>query len=223
MVESQVFQQYPEIKREQVVIGFTSIRPSSVDLQFSSPYKDIAKSIFQELGQAIKDNDYSNLPTPSYRACNAVLLFAKKYRCNAEFVHQNKGKTVLATITPETKIERPSVLKGETVVYAKVIRTGGKEPKVEIETIDGRTLFCDASYEIAKTLGSKLYQTVGLIGIAEWDSRLNNIVEFSVKDVTEYVKISLKEAIHKLAEVSGKYYADIDDVDKYISETRGSS
>ena len=119
-------------------------------------------------------------------------------------------------------MENPPLLKGETTIYARVVRTGGKEPKVEIETVDGRTLFCDAPLDITKTLGTRLYQIVGLIGVAEWDIELNNIEQFSIKDVTDYEQVPIKEAMRKLAEVTRTYYMDINDVEQHISNLRGS-
>lgn len=223
MVESKVLKNFPDIKRDKVVIGFTNIRASSVDLQFYSPYKDTAKSSFQEIGQAINNNNYSSLPEPSFKACGIISAFSKKYKCNAEFIHQNGKKIVLAKITQNTKIERPRPLKGETTVYAKVIRVGGKEPKVEIETVDNITLYCDAPFDVTKKLGTKLYQIVGLVGIAQWDFSLNNIESFSIKEITEYEKIPFKQAMDELSNVTREYYSNITDVDQYISELRGPS
>ncbi len=140
----------------------------------------------------------------------------------AELVHQDGKRKLIAVITPDTKIERPKPLRGDTTVYATIIRAGGVDPKVELNTINGRTLYCDAPYDITKLLGTKLYQMVGLIGIAEWDIDLNDIEEFTIKDVIDYEKIPFKDAIHELAEITKPYYADIGDVEKYISTIRGS-
>jgi len=104
-----------------------------------------------------------------------------------------------------------------------VVRVGGKEPKVEIETIDGLTLFCDASLEITTKLGSKLYQTVGLTGTAQWDYSLINIESFKISGVTDYERVSLRQAFNELANLTRGYYAEIKDVDNYISELRGSN
>lgn len=221
MVEAQVFQTHPEVKKDQIVIGFTNIRAASVDLQFYSAYNKIAESSFQELGHAIELNKFTGLPGPSFKAVIAVSAFSRKYKCDAEIVHQNKKRTVLAKITPDTKIEQPSPLRGETTIYAKVVRVGGKEPKVEVETVDGYTLYCDAPLEVVTNLGSKLYQVVGLMGIAKWDQGLNNIEEFSIKDVTQYQKVSFKRAMDELAEATKQYYSDVSDVSKYISDLRG--
>ena len=220
LIEAQVQKDIPGIKKEQVVVGFTNIKASSIDLEFRSPYKEAARSSFQNAGIAINENDYTKLPSPAFNALETISVFNRKHNCTATLATINGQKAVLAIITPETKIQRLHVLKGETTVYAKVVRTGGKEPKVEIETIDGRTLFCDAPLEVTIALGTKLYQTVGLIGIAEWDYALNNIIQFSIKDVAEYEQKPFKDAMEELADATRKYYSGISEVEKHISTIR---
>lgn len=122
-----------------------------------------------------------------------------------------------------TVLSRPPALIGETTIYAKVIRVGGQKPKVEVETVNGDTLFCEASIDITTKLGTRLYQIVGLVGTAIWDSELNNIEQFSIKDVTEYANTSIKEAMNELSRLTKEYYSNIDDVEEYISEIRGSN
>ena len=146
-----------------------------------------------------------------------------KYQCAAELSLNNGVRNLIAEITPDMKIERPPALKAETVIYARVVRVGGKEPRVEIETVDGKTLFCAATRDITTKLGTKLYQIVGLIGIAEWDIDLDNIEQFSIKDVTDYEKKPFKEAMDELAKATSPFYSDIANVDDYISKLRGSS
>jgi len=222
MIESQVYQKHPEIKKEQVIIGFTRIKSSSIDLQFRSPLPEITFPAFSEIGRGINQRDFSNLPSVSYKAFGIISAFTKKQQCTAELIHQDGKRKSIAVITPDIIIKRPQPLKGETIVYATVVRVGGKEPKVEIETINGCTLFCDAPYEVTKKLGTKLYQTVGLIGIAEWDLDLIDIEQFEIKDVIDYEQIPIKDAINELAKITRTYYSDIIDVEKYISSIRGS-
>jgi hypothetical protein len=114
------------------------------------------------------------------------------------------------------------LLRGDTTLYAKVVRVGGKEPKVELETLDHRILYCDASLDITKALGSKLYQIVGLLGLAQWDNEQDIIVDFTIKDVTEFANIPFSEAINELSDATKQYYSDVEDVEKYISSMRGS-
>jgi len=223
MVETRIFQDHPEVDKGQVIISLVNIKSESLGLQFRSPTSDYALNAFRELGNAIRVSDTISLPPKSRNALSNIVKFTKNKKCASELILSDNGsREILATITPDTKIEHPPLLIGETTVYAKVVRTGGKEPRVEIETIDERTLFCDAPLDITKKLGTKLYQIVGLIGVAEWDTELNNIEQFSIKDVTDYEQVPIKEAMRELSEATKTYYSDIDDVEQHISTLRGS-
>jgi len=224
VVESNVFEEHPELDKNQLIIGLVNVKSDSLGLQFQSPLPEYAQSGFRVLGDAVSSENTISLSPRSRNALTNIVRFTRNKRCTTDLIisDNNHRREILATITPETRIDNPAFLKGETIVYARVVRTGGKEPKVEIETINGRTLFCDAPLEVTKMLGTKLYETVGLIGVAEWDTELNNIEQFSIKDVTDYEQIPLKEAMRELAEVTKEFYKDIDDVGKYISNIRGS-
>ena len=222
MLETRIFQDHPELDKGQLIIGLVKVKSESLGLQFQSPIPEYAQKAFREVGNSVKTGDTISLPPKSRNALSNIVRFTRNKKCTTDFIISSNGfQELLATITPETKVEYPPLLRGDTTVYAKVVRTGGVEPKVELETVDGRTLFCDAPLEITKFLGTKLYQIVGLIGIAEWDSELNNIEQFSIKDVTDYEKVSLKEAMHALTEATKTYYADVDDVEQHISTLRG--
>lgn len=223
MVESQVYKKHPELKKDQLILGFTNIESSSIGLQFRSPLPDIANSALQDVGQGIQKRDFSSLPSSSYRDINTIIAFTRKYHCAAELSLNNGERNLIAEITPELRIERPPALKAETLIYARVVRVGGKEPRVEIETVDGKTLFCAATRDITTRLGTKLYQVVGLIGVAEWDIDLDNIEQFSIKDVTDYEKVPFKEAIDELAKTTSPFYSNITNVTEYISKLRGLS
>ncbi len=223
VIEASIFQDHPEIDKGQVIISLVNIKSESLGLQFRSPLPEYAQNAFRVLGHAVSSETTISLPPKSRSALSNIVRFTRNKKCTTDLIIASNGhrREVLATITPDTKIGKLPFLKGETTIYAKVFRTGGKEPRVEIETVDGQTLFCDAPLEITKLLGTKLYEVVGLIGVAEWDTELNNIEQFSIKDVTNYEKVSLKNAMNELGEHTRAYYSDIVDVEKYVSELRG--
>ena len=224
IIESSVFQDHPEIDKGQVIIGLVSIKAESLGLQFQSPLPEYTQNAFRVLGDAVSSGNTISLPPKSRNALSNIVKFTRNKKCTTDLIISDNGRhrEILATITPETKVDNPSLLRGETTVYARVVRTGGKEPKVEIETVDGRTLFCDAPLDVTKVLGTRLYEIVGLMGIAEWDVELDNIEQFSIRDVTDYEHTSIKDAMHELAEATKAYYTNINDVEKHISDIRGS-
>lgn len=134
----------------------------------------------------------------------------------------NGRRKVLATITPETTLARRAKLSGETTIYGQVIRVGGREPRVMVELLSGQTVFCDTNEDIAKKLGSRLYTTVGLFGVAQWDGESLKLEQFTIKDVTTYEELPLEDVMNQLAKAVGVYYGDVTDVEKYISDIRGS-
>lgn len=221
-IEAYVFKQHPEIDQEQVVIGLTNIRPDSIDLEFSSPIPDIVTEAFQRVGGAVATNDFSLLPNASFVALDELASFNRKHKCNTDFVIRNGSRKIVATITPETRFQKPKRLNGITTVYGKVIRVGGRTPRVMIGLLNGKTLFCETKQDIAESLGSKLYKTVGLTGKAFWDSSLN-IEDFTIQEVIPYEDKSFGEAIRILSESASSYYDDVADVDRFISEMRGCS
>ena len=220
MVESQVFREHPEIDKEQVILGFVNIKSESVDLQFVSPIEEIVFPIFRSIGQAVRTNDYKDLPTGSIDALDTIVSFSRRKQCIAEFVTNNGHREILATITPKTTLERRARLSGETTIYGQVVRVGGREPRAMVELLNGQTVFCDTNEAVAKKLGSRLYTTVGLFGMARWDDESLKLEQFTIKDVTTYEELPLEDVMNQLAKAVGVYYSDVTDVEKYISDIR---
>ena len=222
MVESQVFRDHPEIDKEAVIVSFVNIRASSVDLQFASPIPQIANKAFAYIGEAVTKQDYTKLPSSSFDALDTIMIFVRKRQCTAEFATLNGQRTVVAKITPDTNIIRTPMLTGETIIFGKVVRVGGRTPKVMVELVNGQTIYCDSGIDIARQLGSKLYSVVGLVGLAHWDAESLKMEQFAIKGLTAYEESPLTDAMNELAKIAGAYYSDINDVDKYIAGLRGS-
>ena len=222
MVEAQVFRDHPEIDKEQVILGFVSIKGNSVDLKFVSPIQEIVFPIFRGIGQAVMTNDYRDLPPSSIDALDTIATFSRKKRCTAELVTTNGHREVLATITPKTVLEKRARLSGETTVYGRVVRVGGKDPRAMVELLNGQIVYCDTNEAIARELGSRLYTNVGLFGVARWDAESLKLEQFTINDVTPYEELPLEDAMNQLAKAVGMYYSDVTDVEKYISDIRGS-
>jgi hypothetical protein len=134
-------------------------------------------------------------------------------------VVNGKPKT-LATLTPDFEIPKPGYITGQTTIYGEVVRVGGVEPKVEIKTIAGQTLYCPFELKLASQLGALLYQLIGLDGDARWNTQSFEIEDFRVTGISEYRDISLIDAFQSLSAIAGRYYSDIDDVIGYVDDLR---
>lgn len=222
MVEAQVFRDHPEIDKDQVILGFVSIKGDSVDLKFVSPIEGIVFPIFQGIGKAVTANDYRDLPTGSIEALDKIVTFSRKKQCVAELVTSDGHRRVLATITPNIVFEKRARLSGETTVYGRVVRVGGKDPKAMVELLNGQTIYCETTEAIARKLGTRLYTNVGLSGLARWDAESLQLQQFTITDVTPYEELPLEDAMNQLAKAVGTYYSDVHDADKYITDIRTS-
>jgi len=122
----------------------------------------------------------------------------------------------LIPATLEIPIKQP--IQGETIVYGEILRLGGKEPKIMLASSQGPTLYCDASRALVLSLGNKIYQTVGLRGIAEWNPDSLEIEQFTALELTAYDHKSVAEAFLAVSDEVGKDLPDID-----IAKIRGDS
>lgn len=221
MVENQVFAKYPDLDPEKVIVGLVNIRSSSLGLQFVSEVPEASIPAFREVGHAVSTRDFTGWPTSSMDALKKIVAFTRKRQATTEFAIQDGHRDVVATITAETKPEKRLPLTGETVIYGQVVRVGGKTPKVMIETVDGQIIYCDVEKAIAAKLGERLYRVVGLVGVAHWDTQSLKIDEFRVVGSIPYEERPLVDAMDELSKIAGPYYADVQDVAKYISDIRG--
>jgi len=220
MIASVIVRDNPKLSKDNLVIGLTNIKDESVGLQFSPQPGELAFEALSIISEAIEEDSYENLPSSTIKSLQNVSTFTKRHDCTAHFTSNNGDQVTYATITPETEITYPSPLKGETVIYGNVLRVGGKTPKVMFETVGGDVLYCDSDRETAKKLGKKLYELVGLQGIAQWDAIDLHIVAFNIGGITDYTKTSISDSFKQLSGLIGEHFSDIDDVDGYISEIR---
>ena len=110
----------------------------------------------------------------------------------------------------------------QTTIYGRIVRVGGVDPRVMVEQSSGKAIFCKIKDEnLARKLGERLYLWAGLSGLATIDSDSLEILDFRVDTITDYEgNSSLITAFNQLKELAGKYYEDIRDVEKYVSDLR---
>ena len=221
MIESVVARDNPGLEKESVLVGLVNISAGSVRLQFSSQSPETVLPAYEEIADALSTDNYRGIPSSSINSLQKLSEYSRKQKCKIEFIARNGNERKLTEITPETEIKRTPLLKGETVLYGQIIRVGGRTPKAMLETIDGKTIFCDVDRDIARKLGNKLYLSVALYGLAQWDSETLLIEKFSIKELRDYESRPITESISQLANLTRKYYADVTDVDEYIAAIRG--
>lgn len=181
-----------------------------------------AREAFERWSGALRDRHFDRLPSPARESALALKTFAEKRGASVGFARDRNDEASIAWVTPDTPISllNPTVY-GETTVFGEIIRVGGREPKIGLTTSNG-FLTCEADRSIARLLGGRLYEVVGLEGTAQWDPADWSIRSFRVSRVLDYVPTPILEAITLLAEAAGPdAWADEDDIVAAIREYRG--
>ncbi len=111
-------------------------------------------------------------------------------------------------------------LKTFTNLYGTIERVGGKEPKVRLKIDDNKTITCNASIDITKELGKKLYSYVGISGIAKYHPVDLEIIEFKIEEVLPFEDNRIAKGFKDLSEKFGCYFKDVDP-EKFVKEIRG--
>lgn len=209
------------ITKETISLSLTNIASGSIALEISSKLDEIVIPSYERISIAIKNNSPETLPNSSREPLKKIVNFLKQQNVQAELLIVNGTSRKLAILTPDFLLPKTSWLSGSTIIFGEIVRVGGVEPRVEIKTINGKTLYCKFPKELATQLGNRLYSITGLRGQAKWSTPEHEIVEFDVEGVTPYGDIPLNEALRGLGEIAGEHYSDIDDVTGYISSLRG--
>lgn len=113
-------------------------------------------------------------------------------------------------------------VRGDTVIYGRCLRVGGRRASVTLQISEGRPLTVIVSEKLAKEIALRLYEEIGIRGEAKWDIETGTIVAFKAVELLPYRKTSPREAIEKLREVAGSDWRRIEDVEKTLRLLRGS-
>lgn len=222
MIASTVQRNRPQIKKEELGVGLVKIEDKSIGLEFSTKLPELTIGAYEEITDLVAKENFLELSGETLDALREIHSFVKSKNCEGELFSRN-GKTVLkAILLPSTEIPQHPKVTAQTVIYGRIVRVGGVDPRVMIEQASGKTTFCRVKDEnLARKLGERLYTWAGLEGLATLDSDSLEILEFRVERITEYEgETSLVNAFAQLKELAGKYYADIHNVEKYVSDLR---
>jgi hypothetical protein len=111
-------------------------------------------------------------------------------------------------------------IQGETTLYGKVERVGGKTPTVWLRISDSERMICEISESLAIELANYLYQWVSVSGKAKWNVSNYEIESFEITSINkDYQDMPLNEALSHLSQEIGHYYDNIDPVE-YVKMIR---
>lgn len=212
----------PGLDEEQAVISLIGISEGSTSLQFASALPE-ATTAFQQIGQAISLRSYTELPSVTIEALREIHKYSQEKQAFISFyLYENSHRIRLAEIRFDVDLNLPLInrVRGNTVIYGRLTRVGGNPPKARITQLNGEAISCFVSEQLAKRIGNRLYEVIGLAGEAEWDADDYSLLYFKANDITPYEETPVKMAIRELRESAGPAWDRIKDVNAYIEELR---
>ncbi len=187
----------------EAVLAITGIGEGSVVV----PVRVLSGNVslaWQAMREALEGRTVYRLSGVAREGVETAIRFTRKYRGRVEF-RQPGGTDPVAIIDPETSVMGPGILRESTVLYGRVYRVGGAEPKIGLEVDpDGARIACGCTVELAQRVAPLLYQRVGLYGEAKWDPEAWSLVEFDAKDLSEFRETPLQESLSALAAIVGE-------------------
>lgn len=205
-----------DFEESDLFISPVSIRNESMTLGYIPNVKKYIIPAFSAIAFAINSNDLTSLPQRSIENLKEIQKITRQKNCQADF---KLNGTTIAQIDAETQISIPDSykIKGDTILYGKVIRVGGANPVVRIKLDNNITLSLGISQNDAIRLAHKLYKEVGFRGTASWAKDSYRLIDFNVKSIIdEYEPTGIKESFEELSLIAGKYWDDIENIEEYL-------
>lgn len=197
---------------DNLYISLVEVVHESAGYRFAPSIRQVATS-FAILAASVQSKNYENLPPKAITGLKEIQkIIARKEDCVGVFI---SGGEVISKITKNTDISIPTIgkIQGETILYGKIQRVGGVDPKVVLRLHGGQLLSLDVNESVARSVGNRLYTEVGLKGYATWSYHENEIVTFKVESLTDYNDNPIDEAFEQLRGLIGKYWDENQDIE----------
>lgn len=218
--------EHPEIATSDLVIGLTQVRDESLGLVFEYDHEEEVSATVQNVLRVIEEDALDALPPKSQAGLKEIVSFTKRKNCTAElnFPTTNAPDEPVGhvEIAPDTVLTfpEPFYLRGETAIFGRVERVGGVDPKVRIRYRPDTAMSCRIGVDLAKELGAHLYDQVVLTGSATWNATDYSLEYFRASSLVDFVPKSAAAAMDELRDLCSDDYADVDDVQGYVSSQR---
>lgn len=209
------------VEESDLVVGLVDIVRGSNVLRFGSPQVERAQTMWRVLTDAVAEDKAHTLPEPTKAFVESMVAVARKRNTAVELADAPLvAPRVVIDPLKDLTLRVPTVV-GETDIYGVVSRIGGADPKIRITLDEGYPISCSTTHQLARQLGSRLYERVGLRGTAIWNTSDWSIQSFRVTEILEYQDTPLREAIAELATASGpSAWADETDIEQAIAKLR---
>lgn len=213
----------PGLNPDEIVVGLVQVENKSLGLSFASSSPDVVGSAFQEMATSITRRSFAGLPTKSVRGLRVLAEFSSTHNCRAQFWNgDTAAREPLAEMDVGFELFLPEehFIRGETVIYGRVERVGGVDPKVRVRLSEHEVVSCRLDEDLAIELGTHLYAEVGLRGQATWDAKDHSLAYFRVEEILPFENKGAAAAALVLNDAARGAYDAVKDVPGFVRRLR---
>jgi hypothetical protein len=207
-------------KKDLGFISVVGIKNESAGVEFLPNYENEFIEVANIINTSINNNTISKLPFTTVENLHIIQNYVSKKGCIAELNGYDKIASTKITPSTNLRITKEFFVEGETTVYGKIVRIGGKRPIVRIQLESELEISIEITEKKAKELSPYLYETIGVKGFAKWKKENYELEDIKAKSFILMENKSLNKKIKELGGLLGKYWVDIDNPDDYVASLR---
>jgi hypothetical protein len=222
MIASTVNRSRPQVSKEDLGIGLVHIEDKSVGLEFATKLPELALPAYYTITESVSSEKFLQLSSETLKHLRVIHAFIKTHDCEGEMFSRNGQVAIKAVLLPKIEIPEHPQITSQTLMYGRIVRVGGTEPRVMFDSASGQTLFCRVKDEsLARKIGERLYTWAGFEGTVILDSDSLEVLEFRVENMTDYEGgLSFRDAFAALSALTREYYSDVGNADEYVEGLR---
>ncbi len=179
-------------------------------------------SAIQMVTEAVRNENYSQLPPRAHQSLYAIYLQASKRGWEVSLQEGETLDMAQAMISVEHPVPKPGpeLVNGTTTVFGRCIRVGGAEPRADVRLSNRtRLLHVEVTEPIAKQLAKNLYENVAITGEVWWDASSWEIVRLKAHRVANFQAGSISETFREMAEIIGDRWSNVD-AEQFVASIR---
>ncbi|OQP32392.1 hypothetical protein [Pantoea latae] len=135
----------------------------------------------------------------------------------------DRNDTVIISF-PTIKKDMPLYVTKVAEIQGRLYSVGGKDDSipVRIEGPNGETFKCEATPELASSLGSHLFKNIRVKGESNWEKREGKweLKKMKIASFTLLKKTSLRDAISSIKQAPGDQWSEEEDADSLLKTMR---
>lgn len=222
--------QLQKVEPEEITLGLVGVSGEEPDTDVLTLHgSDQCVVSARVLNTILADSKEQSLPSRTRQFLRR--LWKATYNSgwdSCQFIGNGSGIGT-ATISREKElIPDHTVFRGMTVLYGQCTRVGGVAKRTaRIKLVNGDFITVRLrTFSLAKQIGERLYQTIGLKGEATWSHGDNKLIEFMADSLTDFTdrnadnnRRTTMEAFKALAQAAGKRWEGVNP-EEFVQEQR---